>query len=200
MEHDISDEQSLASNKMNFIIAVCAILISIASFYATYLQAKSAEQQVKAMTYPLIQYSSSNYDPNIEQSVLSLNLSNHGVGPAILKQAKFRYEGNDYQTIWEFLRACCLAELEKYASDENRPKVPVEAQIMTSSVSNVILPINDKIEIFSMRHNESNTELWKKLNEERFKLKVSSCYCSLLDSCYISEGVGIVEEVKVCSD
>ncbi|MFC1690280.1 hypothetical protein ACFL07_11610 [Pseudomonadota bacterium] len=52
----------VSSERLNFIIAVCAILISGASFYATFLQANSAEQQVKAMTWPLIEFTHSNFD------------------------------------------------------------------------------------------------------------------------------------------
>ena len=39
----------LRTENINFIVAISAVLISAASFYATYLQADAANKQVKAM-------------------------------------------------------------------------------------------------------------------------------------------------------
>ena len=54
MEDTTELSNGISSQRLNLILALCAILISAASFYATYLQADSAEKQVKAMTLPLI--------------------------------------------------------------------------------------------------------------------------------------------------
>lgn len=193
-----STEQNNNAERINFIIAVCAILISIASFYATYLQANSAEQQVKAMTYPLIQYSSSNYDEATKHSEISLNLRNSGVGPAIIKQVEYKYNNQNFTNIWKFLRACCDKEIKEFEAHKNANKVPVDAQIISSPSSSVVLPINDHIRIVSLRKHESNAALWNKLNYERFLLKVSVCYCSLLDNCYVTEKAGQITEVEFC--
>lgn len=198
MEQDFVPEKESGS-RVNFIIAICAMLVSLASFYATYLQAYSAEQQVKAMTFPLIQYTSGNYDLESRESVIDLNLVNDGVGPAIIKQVKYNYQNNDYADVWKFLQACCKKELEIFENNRNLKATPIEAQILSSPASNVVLPINDRIRVLSLLRHESNAEFWDKLNKERSHLSVSVCYCSLLENCYVTENAGQIEEVEFCS-
>jgi hypothetical protein len=42
------------------------------------------------------------------------------------------------------------------------------------------------------------TELWRALNQERWKLDLEVCYCSLLENCYITEKPGQVQSVSQC--
>ncbi len=199
MKSDPLDVRTPFSRKLNFIIAVSAMLLSIASFYATYIQAKAADQQVKAMTYPLIQYSSGNYDKELKASVVNLNLSNHGVGPAIIKTVTFVYSDQLFHSAGEFLEACCEQELLDFKSSDNFDDAPIESQIYTSVISNIVLPMNSKANILALQKYDINQALWNKINTERFKLKVSVCYCSLLDNCYQTKEAGIINEVKSCS-
>ena len=199
MKSDPLDVRTSFSRKLNFIIAVSAMLLSIASFYATYIQAKAADQQVKAMTYPLIQYSSGNYDKELKASIVNLNLSNHGVGPAIIKKVTFVYSDQLYYSAGEFLVACCEQELLNFKSSDNYDETPIESQINTSFISNIVLPMNSKANILTLQKYDTNQALWNKINTERFKLKVSVCYCSLLDNCYQTKEAGIIKEVKSCS-
>ena len=84
MDDDKARRASVSSEQLNFILAVCAILISAASFYAVYLQANSAERQVNAMTLPLIQFSHGDYDTERDTRSIYFSLENAGVGPAII--------------------------------------------------------------------------------------------------------------------
>ena len=61
--------KGFTEQKLNLTLALCAVLISLASFYATYIQASAAEQQVKAMTLPLLQYATSNVEEVTHQPV-----------------------------------------------------------------------------------------------------------------------------------
>ena len=187
------------SSTLNFIIAVSAMFVSVASFYATYLQANAADQQVKAMTYPLIQFSSGNYNRELKTSVIQLNLVNSGVGPAIIKHVGFNYLGKQYKNAYAFLKACCEDEYKSFQASEENNTSQLEYQIITSPTSNVILPINDKITMLSLERFEVNKGLWDSLDKARFELIVSACYCSLLDICYETEEVGVVVEVESCS-
>ncbi|TQV77317.1 hypothetical protein FLL45_05060 [Aliikangiella marina] len=197
MEHE--NEGFTPSKKLNFIIGICAILISLASFYATYLQAKSAEQQVKAMTYPLIQTVTNNYDLEKQESAISLVLINSGVGPAIIKNVIYQYEGQEYNTVFDYLKACCNEEYQNFKSAQSSDSATVRAQIITSRDREIILAANDSTQTLYLLKHETNKELWNKLNSERRKLNMSVCYCSLLENCYQSISVGMTQEVKSCS-
>lgn len=200
VEQDIYNTEFSPSSKLNFVIGICAFLISIASFYATYLQANSAEQQVKAMTYPLIQYRTGNYSVELDESAINLSISNAGVGPATIKTVKYKYQDKYYSNLYEFLAACCNPQYSEFASPTHKSKSNIESQFLTSFAENSILPAGDNVMLAQLRKRAENIELWSVLNEKRFELDFQVCYCSLLDQCYVTEGVGKIDEVDSCSE
>jgi hypothetical protein len=190
---------SINREKLNFIIALSAFLVSAASFYATYLQAKSAEQQVKAMTYPLIQFAHSNYDSETKEDILRLKLKNSGVGPSIIKSVEYLSDGESYKSFSEYLTACCSVKGLKESIKNSRSEEPL---IITDLVNNQVLPINEEIVFFQLKSSETvplSKIFWQKLNKARFNLTLKVCYCSLIDNCYVTQSAGIVSEVKFCS-
>lgn len=190
-------DQGFTSQKLNLTLALCAILISVASFYATYLQANAAEKQVKAMTLPLLQFATGNVNSDTKESVLEFSITNNGVGPAILKSSKFRYKEQEYQRFSKFLKACCQVEHKTFT--HNRPKAHLKlGSEITSSMHNRILPAQEELTFYQLYNGELSSELWKKLNDERFHLSMEMCYCSLLDECYITQARGLVVPVDGC--
>ena len=69
---------------------------------------------------------------------------------------------------------------------------------VSSTVINKIIPGQKEIDFYKLYKGELSNEFWKKLDSERRKLRVSICYCSLLDNCYSTEKNGVVEPVAVC--
>ncbi len=173
------------------------MVVSLASLYATFLQAGSAERQVKAMTYPLVQYGTGNYDVEKQEQALSMRLTNNGVGPAIIHSTRYQYGDEQVDGVYGFIQACCLEELKAFRSQD---RLDAAASIITSTDRNVILPANEDIDIFYLLRRPENAELWELLNQERRKLGVTVCYCSLLDECYESPGLAVVREVEACPE
>lgn len=171
----------LRTENINFIVAISAVLISAASFYATYLQADAANKQVKAMTFPIIFATSGNYDIKKEQAAINIAIKNAGTGPAFIKSIDYHYKGSTYHNNHSFLSACCNAEykaLKKKSTDIN------QTGVISSSVVNNVLAGQTSTNLLSLIKHENNRSLWEKLNKERFNLSLSICYCSLLDNCY----------------
>ncbi|MEW6990124.1 hypothetical protein AADZ91_05475 [Colwelliaceae bacterium 6441] len=197
-----NDNAGLSSDKLNLVIAICAILISAASFYATYLQADAAERQVKAMTLPLIQFGSGNWDKELKVPKISLNLTNAGVGPAIIKSVSFKYHGKSFDDFKDFYHACCEPETTKYFEYVSQDKMKVtpteEGVYITSNMKNRILAGQDTINFIQLGLSEKSNAFWQKLNIARRDLSLKVCYCSLLDECYITEKSGIVEAINSC--
>lgn len=200
-QEDIPERsEGISTEKLNRIIAVCAILISGASFYATYLQAKSAEKQVQAMTLPLIQFGHGNWDPERKKSAISFRLDNGGVGPAILKRVVFEYRDTEYRSMHDFFAACCGEEWRRYRrsfddldqieaiGDYSKPLVDVIIPGQTSYV----FQVTEKTEL--------SEAFWLELNRKRWALGLEACYCSLLDECYVTDGSGVFEPVGTCSE
>jgi hypothetical protein len=192
----------ISSEKLNLIIAVCAIFISAASFYATYLQADAAERQVKAMTLPLIQFSSGNWDGEARKQTITLTLNNAGVGPAIIKRVDYKYQGKSYASLYAFYQACCKAETKAFFQTLRQNKknntIDPESLYLTSPLLNSMIPGQEKIEFIKVLRSESNQDFWQKLDSARFDLTLKVCYCSLLGECYNTEKNGIVEPIDQC--
>ncbi len=188
----------LSEQKLNLTLALCAVLISIASFYATYIQANAAEQQVKAMTLPLLQYGTGNVDAQTNEPILSFSLTNGGVGPAIVKTVTFKYNGKSSTDFFDYLKDCCLKELKQFNSIPRKELDLSKGGYVTSSTNNVVVPAQDKIEFYKLYKGELSENLWSKLNIERRSLKVETCYCSLLDECYLTEEKGVIHSVEEC--
>lgn len=183
---------TIDADTLSLIIAVCAILISAASFYATYLQAQSAERQVKAMTMPLLRFTHGNYDEETGKQIITFGLKNAGVGPAVLKNVAFVYHGHVYSEPSGFFRACCLDEATSYRdriSEINSEGTLIpEGSIVTSPLDGVIIPGQSEYDFFGLGLAPVSEALWRKINTERWNLSVSVCYCSMLDDCFASKG------------
>ncbi|WP_226648811.1 hypothetical protein [Microbulbifer variabilis] len=193
--------KKLDQEKLNLIIALCAMMVSIASFYATYLQAEAANKQVKIMTMPVIQFSQSNYDLEDDKPSIYFELHNVGSSPALLKDFSINYERTTYHTAREFLNACCQQEYQEFMNKltnvEDASSLD-KGNILTSTLSNSLIPANSKRRIFALFYGERSYNLWKKLDEERGKISVAFCFCSPLGGCYHSNNEGASMEIEAC--
>ena len=190
--------KGFTEQKLNLTIALCAVLISIASFYATYIQASAAEQQVKAMTLPLLQYTPSNLTAVTHEPVVSFAIKNGGVGPALIKSLSFSYKKEKNLTFQEFLNTCCESELLKFTKVAYATMDVSKGGNITSTVVNTILPAQEEVHFYKLFRGEFTSDLWLKVNNERFELGVEICYCSLLDNCYLTDGRGNNKAIEVC--
>ncbi len=197
--------KKLSTERVNFILAVCAIVISAASFYATYLQANAAERQVKAATWPWLNFVTSNVNDEKKVSELKFELENSGTGPALIKYVKYTYQGRDYFDINPLINACCtnieafytmLRKLQEKTKNINF--FNEFGWMSTSFTNNVLVASGAKIKLLILPKTKYNQDFWNKLDKERFKMNVSICYCSLLDQCYLTDGSGQVNQVQQC--
>lgn len=168
----------ITESTLNLIFAVSAVLISAASFYATYLQAEAAEQQVKAMTMPIVQFEHGNYNSEDERHELYFEVKNAGVGPALIKSVTYRYNGEDYAHVMGFIKACCKVP--------NRD-TPRNITMITGDVQGLVIGAGEEDTLMSMALTDDSEELWRTINQERFKMDVEVCFCSLLEECFVSK-------------
>jgi len=181
----------LSLDSLNLIIAVSAVLISAASFIATYIQSEASLKQVKAETWPYLQIDTGNYDSDARERIISFKVENAGVGPADLKQFELYYEGKLVRSIVELVNLCCQEQMPA-PSDEN----PVS--FTTDSPSPAIIPAGDDRLAFTMPYSDYGAALWTELDKARWKLKAHGCYCSLLGDCFETDFNAEPREVARC--
>ncbi|MCF2858465.1 hypothetical protein L1286_13340 [Pseudoalteromonas sp. SMS1] len=202
----------LSRSKMNSILALCAILISAASFYATYMQAKAAQEQVAAAerqlhaeTWPWLQVSYSDYDLDAERARMSVKVTNSGTGPALIKSMRFEYQGNTYHSLKALLNHCCNLEAYKAALNEvqdDNQDINYMKQFgwyVTSNPQNALLADGNDLVLFSMDRSSFNGNLWEKISHIAHDIDVNTCYCSLLKQCYTVNKASEVKKVERCS-
>jgi len=197
------NEESLTdginSQRLNLILAICGIVIALASFYATYLQAEAADKQVKAMTMPLIQFGHGNHDSKLNIKSIGFELSNSGMGPALIKSVIYKYQEKNYYGVQSFYNACCRppqtdAQNSELIETANNPR----PNTVTSILLNTILAGQESKQFLKAHHRDNDPEFWNKLNNARWKLRVEVCYCSMLDECYITEKNGVIDPIEQC--
>jgi len=197
--NEITD--GISGQRLNLIIAFCAIFISAASFYATYLQANAAERQVKAMTLPLIQFATGNWDIEKNERAIIFNLQNAGIGPAIIKTATFNYKELSFSKPRDFLKACCADSYSRYIEVKTIKReqgILMDGKLITSGLRNNMIIGQSTTNVLTLSHGEDTHGFLNKLEAERGYLSVEICYCSLLGECYITEESGIYEQVEHC--
>lgn len=187
----------LDKENVNLMVAVCAVLISAASFYATYIQSTAAERQVKAETWPYIQISSGNYDLEKEQQRIYVVVENAGVGPAQLVSFQLSYKGEVVRNITQLVKSCCLSDGENWRDEQGKTK-PEYRSVITSSPSPSIVPAGAEKTAFSLILTDANKVFWQRLDRARFDLTATACFCSLLDECFETEFYGEPVPVKAC--
>lgn len=181
---------------LNLVIAVSAVLISAASFYAAYVQSVAAQLQVQAETWPYLQISHGNYDSEERIRNLKFEIINSGVGPAKVKTVDLNYKGQTIKIgqFGKFYLACCQSD-EEIASGK-----PVGIRnAVTGNPPPVILVPGEEILFFSTLETDENKEAWARLDAARFHITGSACYCSLLDECFTTDFVHDPVPVNVCT-
>ncbi|MEQ3529903.1 hypothetical protein DS891_14900 [Pseudoalteromonas sp. JC28] len=202
----------LSRSKMNTILALCAMFISAASFYATYLQAKAAQEQVSAAekqlkteTWPWLQFSYSNFDLDSTQATIRVDIRNSGTGPAIIHYIKYEFDGENYFDVTELMDACCnLNAYQAALSDAQNEESNINylkkfGWYVSSAPQKILLADGDTFNIFTMPKSNFNRGLWDKIDAHKSVFKAEACYCSILKQCYTTNEKAVITEVPSCS-
>ncbi len=187
----------LDKENVNLMVAICAVLISAASFYATYVQSDAAERQVKAETWPYLQIDNGNYDLDTQEHKLYMRVENAGVGPAHLKQFQLYYKNQPVRNILRAALLCCADEGDTVLDESGQVREKFN-NFITGDVVPRIIPAGEHKLVFSLMQTEANRDLWSRLDRARFDLTATGCYCSLLDDCFETDFEAEPVPVKAC--
>jgi hypothetical protein len=157
------------------LIGAPTLILTLLLAYATFMQADATRKMQEGGALPIIAYGTSNATDDGEP-VISLDLANNGVGPALLGPLEMRYDGTLIRTPRDLLQRCCGLESEEPVS------------FSTSPSSGIAVRPGDTVSFFRLSRTAQNQALWNRLNVERWKLVVRTCYCSIFEDCWVVEG------------
>jgi hypothetical protein len=152
-------------------VTIPTFVISLTLAYATYVQADATRKIQRSETWPYVSYGTSDSTPDGKFEI-TLNLTNNGVGPARLEAMQFLYDGKPMSNPRDFLRQCCAGD--------------AKFSFMSEPVTGVLRP-GQQSNFIRLAKTDENAAIWQKLDTERWKVVVRSCYCSIFDDCWIAD-------------
>jgi hypothetical protein len=174
--------------RTEILITLPTLFISIALAYFSFVQADASRKMQRTETWPYVSYGTDNSSPEVKDEI-SFSLSNDGVGPARMQEMEFVYAGRPMRDPIEYIRNCCAAEAASVARN---------LTFTTNRVDGVLRP-GEKRSFIRLAKTDQNAALWNKLNDERWKVAVRTCYCSIFDDCWVFDSrKQQPSEVKVC--
>lgn len=170
----------------HFVIGLPALIASLALAYFAFVQADATRKMQTGGAMPFVTFGTSNMSDDGKPDI-SLSLTNNGVGPAILGPIEIRYKGKAVASPADLLNACCT----------NGDATALS--FATSPSTRVAVRPGESQRFISLLRTPANEAVWKAFNRERWKMTVRSCYCSIFNDCWITEGMqGLPKAVKQC--
>ncbi len=169
----------------HLLITIPTFVISIALAYATFVQAEATRKIQQSETWPYISYGTSNVtDDGVPE--ITFVLGNDGVGPARIKQLEFVYDGKPMQSPRSFLQLCC-------GDSKDDP-----TDFMSSEFEVVLRP-GETSRFIRLVRRPDNEAVWNRLETERWKVAIRTCYCSIFDDCWVLDSrTNDPQSVAVC--
>jgi len=170
----------------HFLIGLPALIASLALAWFAFVQADATQKMQSGGVMPFVTFGTSNISDDGKPDI-ALSLTNNGVGPAILGPIEIRYNGKPVTSPTDLLNRCC--------SNGNATRL----SFATSPSTGVAVRPGESVRFISLPRTPASEKVWQTFNRERWKLKVRSCYCSIFNDCWITEGMqGLPKQVKQC--
>ena len=172
MSNSPSKDKTINKLKPELLLAVLAVLISFSTLFVYLYQSSLMRTQQKMSVWPHITFA-----PSWSSDYLSLNLTNKGIGPAIIKNVKIEVNENQVDGVQEIM---------KYVPDS------LKSEFTYSSLwRGQVIMAGESIQFFE--NNDPGTIKYLLELFENGKTKIEICYCSVYDDCWVSSGINVTE-------
>jgi hypothetical protein len=154
---------------LDIIIALSAVIVSVASLWVALRANQTQEQLLKASVWPYVQFDSSNAtETGAPQLVFEVR--NEGVGPALVRSIAVSYNGRYYPTFKTLMIACC--------------KLAHVRDIFSSTMQNAVIVAHGVVPFIDMPPNNFDLTEFNRIRAQRSKIQIQMCYCSVLGDCW----------------
>lgn len=173
------------TNRLQLIIAVCALLTSAIAVFVAWDQARVLRAQQHGAVYPVLQVDGFvSTDPDFVE--IGLRFRNSGVGPALIESIEIERNGQK------------LADLiEPYT------QLPGAPEMSWNSMAGRAIAPGETIDplVFSWPRGQISAEQLAAAAHDWGSMKLSTCYCSVFQRCWLMPDMGgsRAERVKTCA-
>jgi hypothetical protein len=162
--------------RLDFVIALGALLISTVAAVATVYQTHVIAQQFSATVWPYVSFDENNSPWSVE-----LDLRNDGLGPAIVRSVSVTFDGKPQASIEAMLAAFAKREPQAQAAATAAIRAGAKLKITTSTpTSGLVIPANSQHVVVRLE----GPVLVRYFMPAVKRVGISLCYCSLTGTCW----------------
>jgi len=172
-------------NKVEFLVAICALVTSVMAVYMAWDQGRVMRAQQHGMVYPVLQVDGFVSSVN-ETVVVGLNITNSGVGPALIESTRLLMDGREANGFIEFAQNSAPEGYDlRWAAITGRALPPGET----------VTPVE-----FIWPQNVFSEDLMRQITLDAQNVNLEICYCSVFGKCWYTREIGRsrAEPTKAC--
>jgi hypothetical protein len=180
---------------LDLTLALTAVVVSLVSLWLGIHSAQSMDKLVAANSYPYLEPSRSTntFEPkpgtDRMRGTILYGFENNGVGPARIEWVEMSFNGKPVRNYDELLAACCSGM-----------QLDTQGLNVRGSVSGSLVPANKSYKMTSWPEPMRENATWSALHSQMDQIKVSVCYCSVFDECFVRRpDESRPKSVKACS-
>ena len=174
---------------LEWLTSLSALVVSICSIFIAVHNSHDADKALAAQTYPYLDQGMSNATPE-GASRLSLDLMNHGVGPAHEESLRLRIGDRYVKSLHE------LIALAVGSADAREAQIALHPYV--NKIATRFIPANATQFIFQMTKTPDNARWWKMMDDASQNWVIETCYCSVFHECWTRVDEDAPKPVKAC--
>jgi hypothetical protein len=162
--------------RLDFVVALCALLISTVAAAATVYQTHVIARQFSATVWPYVSLEATNSPASLE-----LDIRNDGLGPAILRSVTIAWDGKPQPSIEALFAMLRRAHPQTTQAIRAALRAGATLRLTTSTPTvGMVIPANSQHTIIRM----DGAVLVRRFQPEMHRFGLAICYCSLTGSCW----------------
>ena len=166
-------------------LAIGAVIIAAVSLWVAYDSERTNHQLVASASWPFLGFYSS-VPANAQPRVMSLFISNDGIGPAKLESFELFWQGHPQRSPWQMLQNCCVQGRTGAGQPGSIEALTHDGGLETSSDEGIVIRAGAQVPILVYTRTASNSAIWDALASQFVgNLSVRYCYCSAFDECWL---------------
>ena len=177
---------------LDMVLALSAVTISVISLFVAIGHGRTEEKLVAASSWPFVVADTSIDDVVGGKGTFTLFVANRGVGPARIKSARLLLDGHPIRHHQELLAACC-----GYAGGDMEAQLR-QGLINANTIVGVLTP-RDVVDVLTVQRLPQFVANWTRFTQIGPRLRLSACYCSVLDECWTTDLRSIADPQRVAT-
>jgi hypothetical protein len=162
--------------RLDFVIALVALLISSVAAVATVYQTHVIAQQFSATVWPYVSFDETN-----SPSLAELDLRNDGLGPAVVQSVDITLDGKRQPSIESVVAAIASGQPQAQAAARAALRAGQRISITTSTPgAGLVIPANQQHVVIRI----DGAVLIRYFKPAVPRIGISLCYCSVTGTCW----------------